>query len=114
MKNEYLQNLVKELKKVSATQKSKVWRAVAEELQRPSRQMRVVNISKINRYANEGDTVVVPGKVLGSGELTKKVTVIAYQFSKQAQDKISQSGKLLSIEEALKNGIKNKGIKIIG
>ena len=114
MKNEYIQRLVKELKKVSASQNSKLWKAVAEELQRPSRQMRVVNIAKINRYANDGDTVVVPGKVLGSGELTKKVTVVAYQFSKQAQEKISKTGQLMSLEDALKSGLKNKGVKLLG
>jgi len=49
-------------------------------------------VSKINRYAAEGKTVVVPGKVLGDGELAKPVVVVAFTFSERAKDKIERAG----------------------
>jgi len=41
-----------------------------------------VNLGRIERYAQEDETVVVPGKVLGSGVLEKNVTVAAVDFSR--------------------------------
>ena len=37
-------------------------------------------------------TEAVPVKILGNGEITKKLTVIAGKFSKQAADKIAKAG----------------------
>ncbi len=94
--------------------KSPAWKRVAELLMRPSRKRVVVNVSKINRYAQDGDVVVVPGKVLGAGELEKKITVAALSFSYTALEKITQSGsKALHIYELVKENREGKGIKII-
>jgi len=41
-------------------------------------------------YRKEGETVVVPGKVLNVGELTKKVEVAAFSFSQSAEEKIKK------------------------
>ena len=39
-------------------------------------------------HASDGDVIVVPGKVLGTGDLNRKVTVAAFSFSKSAVEKI--------------------------
>ncbi len=94
--------------------KSPFWRRVHELLSRPARQRVVVNVSKINRYAEDGDVVVVPGKVLGSGELNKKVTVAAFSFSYTALEKIEEAGgEAIHILELVKKNPKGKGLKII-
>jgi large subunit ribosomal protein L18e len=94
--------------------KAPAWRRVYELLNKPARQRVVVNVSKINRYANDGDVVVVPGKVLGSGDLEKKVTVAAFSFSYTALEKIEAAGgRALHILELVKENPKGKGIKII-
>ena len=49
-----------------------------------------VNVRKIDRFDSE--IVVVPGKVLGDGALSKKVTVYAWHFSDQAKHKIHAAG----------------------
>ena len=96
-------------------QKSAFWKRIAKDLNRPRRIRRVVNISRINMYANDGETVIVPGKVLGAGELTKKLTIAAWSFSSQALDKIKQSGsKAVTIEQLLKKNKTGKGVRIIG
>lgn len=66
----------------------------------------IVNVSQLERIFNDGTEVgikelVVAGlvnsqeskvKVLGDGELTKKLNVTAHKFSKSAQEKISGCG----------------------
>lgn len=70
-----------------------------------------VNIYKLEKFCNDGDVVIVPGKVLGSGELTKNITVYALGFSAPAKEKIILAGgKALKLKE-LKERV--KGMKII-
>ena len=113
-KNQRLQELISSLKKQSMEHKTGVWKRVALELERPSRQQRVVNLSKIEKYSNDNDVIVVPGKLLSGGELTKKVTIIAYNYSQKTLDKINGKAHVISIEEAMKKYPNAKDIKILG
>lgn len=91
-----------------------LWIAVSKRLSRPTRRTTEINLSRINRYTKEGDTVIVPGKVLGAGVLDHKVTVAAFAFSQSARERIDAVGKTLSIEELLKKNPKGTGIKLMG
>ena len=94
--------------------KSRFWRAVAEKLSKPRRSRVVVNVSKINRIAKDGEKIVVPGKVLGAGVINKKVDVICYECSQKAKEKIEKAGgKVVPIEEMLKKNPEGKGLKIV-
>ena len=73
-----------------------------------------MNLSKIEKYTDDNDVVLVPGKLLSGGELTKKVTIIAYNYSQKTLDKINGKAQIISIEEALKKYPNAKDIKIIG
>jgi large subunit ribosomal protein L18e len=108
VKHKLLEEMVKELK---AT-KAKVWIRVASELLKPTRNKPEVNLSKLEKYGKEGFTLIVPGKVLGTGTLTKKVNVASYQYSQSAHDKIkANGGTIVSIQNFAK---KNKdGKKVI-
>jgi large subunit ribosomal protein L18e len=113
--NLHLRNLVKELKTVSIKQKANIWKRVASELEKPTKKRRIVNISKIDKYTEKNQTVIVPGKVLGMGELNKKLTIAAYRFSKSAKEKItSQGSKAITIQELVKKNPKGSKIKLIG
>jgi large subunit ribosomal protein L18e len=113
-KNERLQELISSLKKQSIEQKSGLWKRLALELEKPTRHQRVVNLSKIEKYTVDNDVVLVPGKLLSGGELTKKITIIAYSYSQKTLDKIHGKAHIISIEEALKKYPNAKDIKIIG
>ncbi|MFH0836306.1 MAG: 50S ribosomal protein L18e [Candidatus Micrarchaeota archaeon] len=94
--------------------KAAVWLKVAERLQKPRRKMPEVNLFKLDKVANEGDVIVLPGKLLGIGVLTKKVTVAAFKASKEAKAKVSKSGgKLLTVADLVKQNPSGKGIRII-
>ncbi len=106
--------LINALKKTSTKHNVGIWTRVAELLARPSRQRATVNIGKISRYTSAGDIIVVPGKVLGSGKLTHKVTVAALNASTSARTGIvGAGGSLISINELLAKVPKGKGVTII-
>ena len=108
--NPELQNLIKELKILSQKNDSNIWKRVASELEKSTRRRRKVNILDIEKHAKDGDTVLVPGKVLATGELTKKVKVVAWQFSESASEKIKDS---VSISQIIKENPKGSKIKLI-
>lgn len=113
--NLLLREIIRVLLKYSREHNARIWRAVAEELSRPTRRRRAVNVSRINRYTNPGDYIVVPGKVLGAGELDHPVIVAALSFSKAAIEKINRAGgRAINIYELLKERPNGSGVKIIG
>jgi len=93
-----------------------MWRALREAIVDASRSgLARVNVGKINRLASDGDVVVVPGKVLGSGSVDKKIIVGALAFSADARRKIaSAGGEALSISELAGKYPGAKGVKLIG
>jgi len=94
---------------------SRLWSDIAERLKKPRRLLAEVNLSKLSRYTSEGDVVVVPGKVLGSGDIRHKLTVAALSFSKTAMLKLKKAGcRCLTIKELAEMNPKGSGVKIIG
>ncbi|MCX8171893.1 MAG: 50S ribosomal protein L18e [Candidatus Bathyarchaeota archaeon] len=113
--NPNLMRLLYILRKAARKNKAEVWRTAAEYLSKPRRRRVAVNLSRINRYTRDGDVVMVPGKVLGSGLITHSVTVAAFAFSNQARQKIvGAKGKCLSIPELIELNPKGSNVKIIG
>ena len=113
--NEYLIQLITELKKAAATQKAGVWSRIAEDLSKPTRSRRAVNTSRINRATAANETIIVPGKVLGAGPVDHSITVAAFSFSAGARQRIQEAkGKAVTIQELLKQNPQGKNIRIIG
>ena len=112
--NQQLVELIKDLKKSAIEQKVKIWKAIALELERPRRIRRVVNLTRINKVCKDNETIIVPGKVLSSGNLDRKLTIAAFSFSEQAIEKINHKGKAISIQELLKSNPKGSRVRIIG
>lgn len=113
--NPQLIELIRFLKKQSRKNKAEIWRTLAEHLAKSRRKRVAVNISRINRYTGEKDTVAVPGKVLGAGELNHPVTVAAFSFSKKAMEKIQKAkGTCLSLRELVEKNPEGSNVKIIG
>lgn len=115
MKNIQLTSLVQALKKKSVEEKAALWHRIAEDLERPTRLRRVVNLSRINNYVTDNETVIVPGKVLGTGDITRKCTIAAYTYSDQAREKLLKAGcNAMSIEEFMAKNKTAKNIKVLG
>ncbi len=113
--NIVLQELIQGLRKESASSKAAVWSRIANDLEKSTRNRRVVNISRIARNTKPNETIVVPGKVLGSGHLAHSVVVAAWSFSDSAKELIENAkGKAITIEELLKKKPKASEVKILG
>jgi large subunit ribosomal protein L18e len=95
--------LIRDLRKKGASDKKhNFWTVLSKKLAKPRRQRPVVNLSKISRYARKGELVVVPGKVLASGEIKSSYTIAALNFSDIAEDKIIRAGgKTLSLRDLM-------------
>lgn len=107
--------LVRFLKARARTESAPIWRDVAERLEKPSRNWAEVNLSTIQRYASEGDVILVPGKVLGAGYLNKKVSVGSFSISQSARKKIEEAGgSYKDLREMAKENPKGSGIRIMG
>ncbi|MEM0480654.1 MAG: 50S ribosomal protein L18e [Candidatus Aenigmatarchaeota archaeon] len=112
--NPYLRRLIIYLEKASKKNNAKIWKYVAELLSRPTRRRVEVNLYKINRYAKDGDIILVPGKVLSIGEINKKITISAWSFSKKALEKLKEKNiEVLSIKELVEKNPKGSNVKII-
>lgn len=113
--NPGLRILVQDLKKASWENEAPIWRDIAKRLEKPTKARIVVNLSRIDRYASEGETVLVPGKLLAAGAITKKVTVAAYGFSQGAVEKVTAAGgKCVSIESLVESNPTGKNVRILG
>ncbi|MEJ2272366.1 MAG: 50S ribosomal protein L18e [Candidatus Bathyarchaeota archaeon] len=107
--------LIRDLKKHSQENQTEIWKCLAKHLSRSKRNRIAVNLSRLNRYTKEGETVVVPGKVLGSGNANHSLTVAAFSFSDKAQSKIQNSkGNCISIRDLMKKNPSGKNVKVMG
>jgi large subunit ribosomal protein L18e len=107
--NYYVRKLIRDLWKT----KIKIWKTVSKKLSGPRRNRVNANLYRINKKTKKNDTIVVPGKVLGMGELDHTLTIACLESSKIAKKKVESSGsKLISIEELLEHNPKGSGVKI--
>lgn len=113
--NPELLELIRLLKKQGRENKADIWRDIAERVATPKRKRITVNLSRLNRYTQKNETVAVPGKVLGAGEINHPITVAAFAFSERAKEKIKASkGKCLSFSDLVKKNPKGANVKIMG
>jgi len=114
MKNRQLMDTIQALEKASQESGAALWGALAGELDRSKRSRVAVNLSSIERFADEGDVVAVPGKVLAAGGLSKPVKVAAFSFSEGALEKIrAAGGEAMSLTELLEAGVEPSQIRIM-
>ncbi len=112
--NPALVSLIRDLKKISFERKAPIWRDIAERLEKPSSKRAELNLSRLDMNAKANETVVVPGKILGAGRISKPVKVAAYAFSGSAMDKITVAGgKALTIRELVAENPKGTNVRIM-
>ena len=113
--NSELVNTVEELKRASRENDAPIWKSIAKRLEGPNRNWPVVNVSKIEYNVSKNGKVVIPGKLMGGGTLSKKVTVSAYSFTKSAVEKIEDAGgKCMIYNDFIKKNPSGKDVVVIG
>ena len=107
--------MIRRLEKASRESGSRLWAAVANDLSSARKRRREINVHKIDKHTVEGEYVVVPGKVLGDGNMGHKVNVAAYKFTSGAERKIKDAGgKTMGILELIKINPKGNKVRLMG
>ena len=90
---ESTRQLVVALEKTAKKNKAAVFKDLASYLQKPRRQATSVDLWKLNKMAAKfkDKTLVVPGKVLGTGELTETFSLAAFAYSESAKAKLEKA-----------------------
>ncbi len=102
------------LHKTSSAQHNEIWKRVEKFLDRSTRRRVEINVGRLNRIANAGDTLVVPGKVLALGTVSKKFTVAAWAFAKPAAAKLQKGGvTMMTIEALVAKNPKGSKVRIV-
>jgi large subunit ribosomal protein L18e len=94
--------------------KNDPWRKLLGSVSGSRRKRLEVNLEKINSFSKEGETIVIPGKVLSIGQLDKKIRVVALGFSENAKEKLLKAkSEVISIAEEIKKNPSAKEVKIL-
>jgi len=111
--NPNTKKIIEDLFNQGHKEKSKFKINLAKQLSVPTRQRAKVNLVKLQRVCKENEIIVVPGKVLSYGILTKPLTVSALSFSDMASKKIQNAGgKIITITELVKQ-TNGKNVRLI-
>ena len=112
--NPALVGLIHDLKAAGRENEAPIWRDIALRLERPSRNWAQVNVSKLV-HVRDGEHAIVPGKLLGTGDIDRAVTVITFKASDSAKAKIAAAGgKVLTMKEGIAAFPKGEKCRILG
>lgn len=112
--NPELWSLASELRKGSRDHHAPIWGRIADFLEKSRRGRVAVNVGQVARLTEKGETIAVPGKVLGTGILEHKLTVAAFKFTPEARNKIERAGgKCVSLKDLLKEKPQGTKVRII-
>ena len=115
MTNQVVIRMAKDLRRASIKNDAPIWAKLAEYAQKPSIARRDINLNRIGQLTKENDTVVFPGKVLGTGNVPHKITLCSFSISNSAADKIiSNGGKIISYSDLIEQNPTGKGVVLLG
>ena len=112
-----LVELIDQLKAKSRDTGSALWRDVALRLSKSRKNWAQPNLSRVSRHQPEdkGTVVLVPGKLLGSGEVVGSPTIAAYSASEGAKAKVEAAGgKVITLAQLMNENPNGKGVVILG
>ena len=99
---------------VNAAKKNKEWNKLAQIISSSRKKYSSVNLKEIEKETKEGDTVVIAGKVLGLGDVTKKIRICALNFSESAREKLKENkSEVVTILEEINKNPRAQGVKIL-
>ena len=95
--------------------KTPLWKTLEKKIDGSRSNQSEINISKLETLTNDGENIVIPGKVLGNGTLNHKLNVTSFSISIQAMKKILDAGgKVITINDLVTQHPNGKGVRIIG
>ncbi len=99
---------------INEARKNKKWLEIADKLSQPRKLKIVLNLDEVDSQVKEGDTIVVPGKVLGEGNISKRIKIVALNFSQEAIEKLKDKKcEIVTIKDEISKNKEAKGVKIL-
>jgi large subunit ribosomal protein L18e len=93
---------------------SRFWLAFARELLRNREFRAEINLGQVSRLTSPGETVVIPGKLLGDGEIEHPVRISSISASSSAISKlIKAGGEYVPIERLISENPDGKKLKLL-
>ena len=115
MVNQVVLHMVKDLKQASKKNEAPIWSRLADLALKSSSSKRVVNLTRISKTTKDNDVLFVPGKVLGTGNISHKITLSSFSMSVTAAKKIIQTGgSIITYSDMIKKYPTGKGVIIFG
>jgi len=85
---------------------------LAKKLSGPTRKQSKISLDKLNKLKE--NKILVLGKVLGQGNIERKISVAALSFSEQAKEKLEKSkSEMQTIKQFIEKDSKLEGVKIL-
>lgn len=85
---------------------------LAHKLSGPTRLQKKINLEDLNKLKE--NKIIVVGKVLGKGDINKKISVFALSFSESALKKLKKNAcETNTIKKEIEKNKKLEGVKII-
>jgi len=113
--NQIVLHMVKDLKQASKKNEAPIWSRLAELAIKPSSSRRVVNLTRIIKTTKDNDVLFVPGKVLGTGNISHKIILSSFSMSTTAAKKIIQTGgTIMTYSDMIKKYPTGKCVIIFG
>jgi len=115
MTNQLVIQMAKDLKKASAKNDAPLWSRLAELALKPSSARRTINLKRIDQLTKDNDAVIFPGKVLGTGSISHKITLFSFSISNSAASKIIESGgQIVGFTDMIEKFPSGKGVNLLG
>jgi large subunit ribosomal protein L18e len=101
-----------ELVRTIESAKKKNFLELGKRLSGPTRLQSRINLNQLSRLKET--KIIVAGKVLGQGDINKKISISALGFSEQAREKLKKAGcEIKTILEEIKTLKDLKGVTLI-
>jgi large subunit ribosomal protein L18e len=112
--NPELLRVLVELRRAARTHHAPVWESVADRLERPRHATVPLNVGQLERLTTADEMIVVAGKLLSEGPLSKRLTVGAFSYSAGARAKVhAAGGAALTLPELVKTKPDGKGVRFL-
>ncbi len=112
--NPIISEMVDSLRQLSYESEAPIWKEISKRLAKSTRRMATVNVGRIALHTKAKDQVVVPGRVLGSGDLGHSVVVASVGFSERAREKILKAGgECIGLTELAERNPKGSDVKLM-
>ncbi len=94
--------------------KNQNWLPLVKTIASSARKYSSINLNDIDEESKAGDTILVIGKILSSGDITKKIRLCSLGISKPALEKLKKTkSEYSSILNEIEINPKAQGIKVL-